>query len=371
MKKFLAMSLLSIFAFLTFNVGSVSAKVMSSENGNITISKGDVIDDDLFIGAQTVNVDGVVNGDVFIGAQTVKITGTVNGNLHIGANTVDLGGVVKGNVYAGGQTILIKGAKVGGSVLVAGSTVDVDKDTTVGGSILTGAGSLLISAQVKRSIYAAAGSINIGKDAKVGKDFYYASDPNQAVVSDGAKIVGNTYISKVERSKEFDSEASKKKFDAFMYDFKIVSKAMSLLGALIVGFLYFKFFGKHFEESSNIVSGTLWKSLGVGFLVMVGFIPALFILIITVVGIPVAGLTFLMFILYSYLAKIVVGMALGAYLVKRFSWKMPYFLSFAVGLLTIYILKMVPVVGGFVTIFVYLTGLGALTLQTVSTKKIS
>lgn len=352
MKRFLLSFLMSTFVLLTFLVSPVSAKVISSENGNITVAKGEVVDDDLFIGAQTVNIDGTVNGNLFVGAQNVKINGTINGSI-----------------YVGGENITITQSKIGGSVFLAGSIISMDKDTTVAGSVFTGAGNLSLDSQIKRSVYAGVGSINMGKNVKVGKDFYYASDPNQTVISDGAKVTGNTYKAETKNTNKFDSELAKKKFETFANDFRVVSKAVSLFGALIIGFLYLKLFGKHFEESSNIVSSNLFKSLGIGFLVMIGLVPAIFILLITVVGAPVVGVLLLVFMLYSYLAKLVVGMSVGKYLVKRFGWKMSVYAGFAVGMALIYVLKMVPVVGGFVTIFTYLTGLGALVLQTLSVKK--
>jgi len=116
MRKIIASLLISVFAFLAFSASSVSAKVISSKNGDVIIPKTEVVNDDLFIGAQTAVIDGTVDGDVFIGAQTVKITGIINGNLHVGAQTLDLSGKVSGNVYAGAQSLMVSGSKIGGSL---------------------------------------------------------------------------------------------------------------------------------------------------------------------------------------------------------------------------------------------------------------
>lgn len=366
MKKILTSLFIFVFAFLSFSASKVSAKIISDEKGTVTIAKNEVVNDDLFIGAQSVEIDGVVNGDVFIGAQAVKITGTINGNLHVGGNTLDLSGSVKGNVYAGAQTVLLSGSNIGGSLLVGAATVNLDKDSVIGGSVLAGAGSLSIDSQVKRSVYAGTGNLTIGSDAKIGKDLYYAAGNGngQTSISEGAKIVGNTYKSEPNIStKSASLETAKKELPAVLNAFKFGSSIISLLGALIVGFLYFKFFNKDFVESSKLVTESFWKSLGVGFLVFIAFIPGLIILLVTIIGIPIAGLAFLMLLIYWYLAKIVVGSSLGTWIAKKFSWKTSVYGAFVLGLLAIYILKFIPVIGGISGLVVTWAGLGALTLR--------
>ena len=61
---------------------------------NVVIKAGEVIDDDLYIGAQTITFDGTVTGDFVAGAQTVIINGTVEGDLIVGAQTVVINGSV-------------------------------------------------------------------------------------------------------------------------------------------------------------------------------------------------------------------------------------------------------------------------------------
>jgi hypothetical protein len=362
MRKFVVSLLLFIFAFLFFSTSNVSAKVITDEKGTVSVAKTEIVNDDLFIGAQTVDIAGTVNGDVFIGAQLVKITGVINGNLHVGANTIDLTGTVKGNVYAGGQNVLVSGSTIGGSLLVGAATFNIDKSSVVGGSVLVGAGAISIDSQVKRSVYAGAGSLTIGDGAIIGKDLYYGSGNNQANISTNAKIAGSTYKSEVDTG-EKDIEAFRKEAPALMRGFRLGGTVISFIGALIVGFLYLKFFPKGFTGSAKLVSEAFWKSLGVGFLITICTIPALLLLAITVVGLPVAGIAIVVLTLYSYLAKIVVGSALGGWISRKMKWKASAYGAFALGLLVFYILKFIPYVGGLAGLVVLWSGLGALTLR--------
>lgn len=369
MQKIISSLLIFVFAFFIFSVTKVSAKVITDQKGTVSVAKTEVVNDDLFVGAQNAVIDGTVNGDVFVGAQTIKITGVINGNLHAGGNTIDLGGSIKGNVYLAGQSVLVIGSKIGGSLLVGGVTVNIDKDSSIGGSILAGVGNLIVDSQVKRSVYAGTGNLTIGSDARIGKDLYYAANDSQgkANISSSAKIAGNIYKSEVKTATvSASAQAARKNLPAAFSAIKFGTGMAFFVGSLIVAFLYLKLFGKSFTESSKLVSGSFWKSFGIGFLVSIAFIPGLIILLITVIGIPLAGLALLMLLLYSYLAKIVVSLPLGSWISQRFHWKMSTYGASAFGLLTIFIIRMIPVVGALAGLVVLWVGLGALALRMFS-----
>lgn len=343
MKKVLSSLSIFILLFLVFSVTKVSAKIISNQKGDVSIGKTEIINDDLFIGAQTSEIDGVINGDVFVASQTIKVTGIINGNLHMGANTIYLGGTVKGNVYAGAQNILVSNANIGGSLIAGAATVNTDKSTFIGGSVITGASSLSIDSQIGRSVYAWTNNLTTGSDAK---------------------IKGSIYDTKMNKARtNINMNDATKQIPAVLNSLKFGFTIISFLGALIIGFLYLQFFGKHFSGTSKLISNSFLKSLGIGFLVSISFIPGMIILFITIIGIPVAGVAVLMLILYWYLSKIVVGAALGNWISEKFKWKTSTYGAFAIGLFAFYILKMIPFVGFLTGLIVFWTGLGALTLQ--------
>jgi cytoskeletal protein CcmA (bactofilin family) len=316
MRKVLTSLVIFVLTFFVFSVAKISAKVIKDETGTVNIPKTEILNDDLFVSAQTLEIDGVVNGDVFAAAQTVRISGVVNGNLHIGGQFVSIPGTVKGNVYCGAQDFSVSAGKIGGSILVGAQNVNIDKSSTVGGSVLVGAGFVSINSQVGRSVYAGAGSLTVGESAVIGKDLYYAAgSPEQANISGSAKITGNTYKaeSNIERK---NIEAVQAKAPAIFRTARVLTELVAFAGALIVGFLCLKFFNKTFTETSKFVAGSFWKSLGIGFVVTLAFIPGIIILLITVIGIPLAGLAFLLLLLYMYLAKIVIGLCFGNWLVR-------------------------------------------------------
>lgn len=364
MRKFLITALIIFVAFFGLSTTQVSAaKILSSDEGAVTIAKTETINDDLFISAATAEIDGTVNGDVFIGAQAVRITGTINGSLHIGAQTINLEGNVKGNVYLGGQDINISGSNIGGSLLVGSQNVNVDKDTVIGGSVMVGASAIKIDSQVKRNVFAGGATLILGDNTKIGRDLYYGTGTGQTTISPKAKITGTVHKSETPAAK---TPTVQKPTPTFMHAMNLGTSLISFFGALVIGLLYFKFGGKSFTKTAGFVTTSFWKSLGVGFLVIISIVPAIIILLITIIGIPVAGLAILVIAIYMILAKIVVGAALGNWISMKFKKNPSPFWAFASGLFIIYIFKLIPIVGGLVGFVVLLLGLGALTLQTFS-----
>jgi hypothetical protein len=363
MRKIFVSIFVFFLTFFAFSVTRVSAaKILTSDKGTVTVAKGEVVNDDLFIGAATTEIDGVVNGDIFIGAQTVKIAGTINGSLHVGTQSLSLeNAFISGNVYAGSQNITVTGTNIKGSLITGTQTLNIDKASAVNGSIIAGVAVVTIDSQVKRNVIIGSGMLTIGDNARIGRDLYYATGSNQANISGKAKIVGVTH--KYE-AKTPEPQISQKQTSRFFATAKIVSSIVSYLGALIIGLILMKLFAKRFTGAVGMVSKSFWKSLGIGFLVIVSIIPALIILLITVIGIPLAGLALIVLILYIALSKIVVGAAVGNWIATKLNWNMDTFWPFALGLLIIYVLKLIPVAGGLVGFMVMLLGIGALILQT-------
>ncbi len=370
MRKIFAAISIFIVSFFLISATPATAKVITSEEGDIIVAKGEVINDDLFIGGQGVVINGTVNGDVFVGAQTVRIGGIINGNLHIGAQTINLGGTVKGNIYLGGQDVTITSLNLGGSLISGSQSLNLDNTSTIGGSVISGSANTNINSQIKRNAILGAATLTIGENTRIGKDLSYAasSEAGMINISEKAKIGGQ--IHKVDTSSsQKDIEKVRSESKSFFAGAKIATSIISYLGALLVGLLTFKLFGNFLSNSTNKVTNSFWKSLGIGFLVMIASLPGIIILLITIIGIPVAGLSILLLILYSCLAKIVVGNALGNLVATKLKWKMGGFGAFAFGLLLIYLLKIIPVAGGILGMVVLWTGLGAITLNIFSKKE--
>lgn len=386
--KILSSVFISFVVLFVLGATPALAKVIANQTGDVAVAKTEVVNDDLFIGAKTAEIEGTVNGDVYIGADTVTVSGIVNGNLHVGTGTLNLDGKVTGNVYAGAGSVVSSGAQIGGSLLVGSGNVSLDKDTTIGGSLLAGSGNITVSSPVKRNVFIGAGTllldssvggearlgggnVSLGPNAKVAKDLYYAINQNQKdiTMADTATIAGMTHKTEYNMTVQKDVQTVRNQIPGILRGLGVFSTVVSFLGALVVGFVYLKFFKSHFTGTAELAAKSFWKSLGVGLLVTVLMVPVLILLAITVVGAPLAGVTFMLLMIFFYLNKLIVGLCFGNWLSKKFSWKASTFGAFALGLLGLYILKMIPVVSIFTNLAILWVGLGALSLNLLSKSK--
>lgn len=166
-KTYKFFSILTLFILLTITIVS-PAYAFDGRNGDkVVIQAGDVVNDDLYVGANEFVLDGTVNGDVVAFAQTVTVNGTVNGDLMTAAQTVVVNGTVTGDIRMAGSVLFVgENARVGGDILGAGYSLEVRKGTTVGRDVIYAGGQILLGADVTRNVTAATGALEI--DGNVG-----------------------------------------------------------------------------------------------------------------------------------------------------------------------------------------------------------
>jgi hypothetical protein len=380
MRKIISFLFIFLTSFFFVSPSNVSAKVISMQKGSVEIGKDEIINDDLFAYGESVDIEGTVNGDVYVGAGTVRVNGIINGDLHVGAGIFYLGGKVRDDVYVGAGNVTLSKATVGDSLLVGSGNVNIDTSSTIGGSLLAGSGTINVYAPVKRNVFIgggsvdinstvggevrlAAGQISIGPNTKIGKDLYYTFDEKEKELkmSETASVSGK--IQKLENKFITPKEIVQTKGDIsrVFKSLNLIFKLFALGGAYIVGYLSLRFFPKTFSQSAGYVTNSFFKSMGVGLLVCLAAIPVLFMLALTGVGIPLAGLLLLIFILNLYLSTIVVSYSLGGWISEKFGWKkMSINRIFAVGLIAVFILKSIPFFGIVFALMILWSGLGAL-----------
>ncbi len=365
--------LLTSLVLLFVLVPNSYAKVMMQEKGTLTISAKEIVNDDLFIGAENVEILGVINGDVYVGAEIVKVDGTINGDLIIGGRTVTISGKIKDDVYIGGGNVVISKATIGDSLLVGAGTLTVDENSSIGGSLLTGTGMIINKAKVGRNFYAGAGNIDLnssiggevrigageiklGDNTKVAKDFYYMlgeEGKSDLVIPEKVKIAGA--IQKIENN--WKVEPKKIGFSQGRNTMLVVS----FLGSLLVGIIAIKLHSKKAEESGKQISESVFANLGVGFLILVLTVPLAIIVMLTIIGAQLSMITLALFGVSVYMAKLVTALALGSSISKQFGWnKFSLYANFVLGLTIFYGLRFIPVLGGFTSFVFTCIGLGAI-----------
>ena len=135
----------------------------------VVIEAGQVINDDLYVGAQEFVLDGTVNGDLIVFAQAVTINGKVDGDLMTAAQTVAVNGEVTGSVRMAGSVLQLGDkARIGGDIVSAGYSLEAKQGSTVGKDIVFAGGQLLLAGDVARNVQVATGAFDLR--GKIGGD---------------------------------------------------------------------------------------------------------------------------------------------------------------------------------------------------------
>ena len=281
----------------------------------VAVRANETLDDTLLASGNIVSVEGVVNGDLLAFGGSVEVRGTVRGDLVSFAKRTVVSGTVEGNIYNVSNSLDLDG-RLGHSMYGLMQSLRVNDRGHVGEGLVIGAGDVSFEGEVNRSVTMFVGNADLS--GSIGRELTMAGDnltlTNTARVggglnarvrylknvhiADGATITGTRDIQVRERHKRFTSPR--------FYFFQ----AVWLAAALLVGWMSLVLFPGFFRKSTQSV-GSGWRSLGLGFAVLVGVPVAIILAAITLVGIPAS------LILGGFVRLGVVCLGLGA-----FAWQL-------------------------------------------------
>jgi cytoskeletal protein CcmA (bactofilin family) len=336
------------------------------------------VNDDLIIAGNTIKSSATIKGDFFSASYRLVQSGIVEGSVIAFAKDVDISGQVNGSVSGFGQNINVNG-KVNRnfigffSALNIKPDADIEGDVTALGGELTldgkigkglrgSVGTLIISGIVNGDVSVKADKIILMPTAKILGDFKYKSK-KQAKIESGASVSGQTFWTKEEAKKE------KKPKDVLTLK-SLITEILFLLALMITGIVLTLIFKKNAYQAKRAVTASFLKSLGWGFVFMVCIPIAIIILIVTILGIPIAIISLFAYAVLIYIAKLPVATALGEKIIKAFGKQGEPSLipSMLLGLIILTILLNIPYLEWLIYFIVLFTGFGAiLTSQKQST----
>jgi hypothetical protein len=341
----------------------------------VNIKEDEIIDDDLIIFAQRVDIKGTVTGDVCVFAQDVTITGEIGGTIICGASSIDIDATSAKTVWAAGGSIDISG-DVTNNVILAGGQLSVNEDAyigrdfigyggkltvegDVGGEIRGGVGKFLMAGQ-SSDITMSAEQVKIAAQARITGDLIIHSGA-EPVIEEGAVIVGEVKFEK--RKAEEEKYFALAPFIAFMITF---IKIITFISKLIVGILIIALFNGYAQRLIDTLNKATWKCLGLGFLSLIVIPVAIAILFMVLIGFPLAVFGTFIYLILLYLASIFVAMVIGEKIIHLFKKKgaISLYPAFIIGLIVLFILCWIPILGFFVRLFVLLFGSGMIILGT-------
>jgi hypothetical protein len=361
------MGRIKLLAGIILALAVPAAALAANPAQNITLSKGDIHTGTYFGWGQTVTVDGDVDGDVVCGAQTVIINGKVNGDVLCGAQTITVNGDVVGSIRAGAQVANVNGS-VGRNVTVATQEFTLSKDAKVAGELAVAGQTVVLNGPVDQAVYVASQSLvvnsttgknltayveslKLGSDAQVAGNLDYTSD--QTLNFDKSKVKGDVNHHLPTKPQHRQSTVGER-----------LSGLVYWVLAGLVGTMLAIWLIPRLVRSVTSAMMLRWKaSLGWGALALIGGPIILFMLALTVIGLPVAAVIGILWAVALTVAVLFAGVAVG-----RLAWQRDetsqrsLALAALVGVPLVMIASWLPIIGPLVGLAAVAWALGGMLL---------
>lgn len=340
---------------------SADETIPISEEGTPNLEEEEWINNDLFIMQDKYVLDKVVDGNAFIFANEVTINGEVGGNVFVFANKLTVNnGYINGSLFVAANEVVINGMIY--DVYAACDNFTLEKDGFIGRDLKLTSNNFNLYGKVRRDVYVSAAHYNLPEASEplVGGNFNYSNNSELTIPKE---IV----VGEIRYSKEIIPEESVfEKVSSYIFDAINV-----LVYTLVVIVLAILLAPKFVERVSNMDTKKAFISLGIGILVPIAVIIALFMLLISSVAsmLSVAGI--LIFIAICMSGTAFASIYFGSIFVKLVKWegKVKFVLASLITALVIWAISQIPYIGGIFGLLVALFGIGTLFVNAIYRKE--
>ena len=359
----LGLVVLSALAF----VGVANAQSFKTGD-TITVGASETINSMLFAAGSNIDIAGTVNGDVYCAGQTITISGTVNGDVICAGQTITISGVIDGSVRLGGQSITLSGtvsnsATIGSQNLIIENKGVIGRDLlggsqniTINGAvkrdIVAGSNNLTINGQVGRDINSGVNALSIGSTGKIGGNIDYMSN-NDLNISAGAQVSSKT-------TKTLPPKQSTNNYNYAPFGFSFAWFVYFLIATIAIALTFVGLFPRAFAESAAKALKKPGQTVLVGIAGVILAPVLIIVLMVTVVGIPLAILAILTWIIIIMLSGIFAGYMLGRAILK--DSKQPIWIM-TTGISILVVTYFIPIIGFFTMLAAWLFGTGMILMQ--------
>lgn len=358
---------LVVAVVLSVLFGSAPALAVETRAGQVTrVAQDEIIDDDLYVASSRATIEGRVRGDLISLGGQLRLRGRVDGDALVVAGTAEIAGTVGASVRALAGTVLVEGT-VGGDVTVAGGTVEFEGASRVARDVAVAAGTVALRGVVGRNAHLAGGRTEISgtvggnvtarggevvllPSAVVRGNLTYSSD-RPVRISSGATVLGRV----VERPYPVSRPSAAQAFRGT----RIVLGIVDFFWLLVLALVLVAVLPDATLKSAEVLRGRPWASLGIGLALVLAIPFLMFLLVVTLVGIPLAIVVVLGSMLAVFLAHVAAALAIGQRLFPRLQSR---YSEAAIGVGAIAIVTSLPVVGYPLRMLVLALGLGALVI---------
>jgi predicted anti-sigma-YlaC factor YlaD len=366
-----AAMLVSLLVFVLALPGPGHALEIRRTQGITTISAGETIDDTVIALGKTVTVDGNVNGDLLAFGETVTVRGNVAGDLITGAETVTVEGTVGGSIIGGGRGVSLRGARVTRNFFAGGRDIDIGANASVNGNAMTFGNEIhvdglvgidlksfgadvAVGGNVQRDVEAFARDVTLLPSARIGRNLtVHLDNADNLEIASGATVGGTINRQLVDR------EQRRNRYLTVGF---YVRQVVRLGAAFLTGLALLWMFPALRTLPLLDAPGAL-RAGGIGLVAAVTAPVAALLACITVVGLPIGIVTFVLGAIALYFSKAVVAQLIGRAMFHGPAGEPHYAATLLAGFVVVLIAINVPYIGGIVNAVLTLVGLGLIVDQ--------
>lgn len=352
--KRLDLLLAVLLLFLGINVNSARA----AEVGGVFLGENEVRQGPLFLAGSQVTLVGTVKGDVYIMGSEVEVTGKVTGDLFCAAQKVTIDGQVDGDIRLLANEAHIN-SHCPGSVTAVGSQFWLWEEAGVGNGLyliaqsshLNGAIDGRLAGRVNR-LYIN-GPVSENTDLRVGE--YLALGPKAHLK--GALLYHSPKPAHIDKAAVVEGEKEWHKTEAVSRPgINLLDLFISWLGAFVVWWLAKVIQPEIWDNWARELVGKPWRALWLGIMACLLIPAVLFVLVVSIIGLPAAAIVALLTAVIGYLGRIVVAVGFS------FFWESSAGKPLAVlaALIPVTIVVYLPRIGMFFTLTYACLGIGSI-----------
>lgn len=331
---------------------------------------------DYYAAGRNIELTGDVEGDAFAAGCPVLIESRVKGDAALAGCSVTLRGKVGHDVYAAGGTLLLD-SEIAGNARVASGRISLAREAAIAGrATLAGrhvalsgsvgpyltvfANSVRLDGEVRGDAEVTARRIELGPGARITGKLVYRSG-EEARIDPAAEITGG--VTRLAWNEGMARPAARMGVIALA-----AGALVFLLGLMLTGAVLVLLFPKFMQGAAGTITSDPGKSLALG-LALLATVPfAAMLLMMSVIGIPLAVVIFLLYPLALLLGYLTAAHYIGERGARRLRGdkvmtRGGQILSLLLALLALAVIALVPLLGVLVLLIALLAGLGAVMLH--------
>lgn len=315
------------------------------------VSVRGAVGDKLYAAGAELDIRADVKGDAYVAGAIASVVGNYAHDLYVAGARVDIAAKIAGTLKAAGARVLVgPQTEVQGALRLAGADV-VFSGVGHGGAKFYG-DSVRIDGRIDGDVLVRARNVSVGPTAVITGNarFETLNDPE---IAQGATIQGRQTVTMPQRQ-----ERSFKRVAEVL----VATLLFGIAAGFVAGLVLLVVARPFVARAVGAARVAPWRSLLIGFAVLVLLPLAAVVLMATIVGLPIGLLSLLALPLLWLVATEIAAFAVGDWLLNRRQEDRSFgarLLLLLVGLVVLGVLGAIPVLGFLTWFGALILGLGA------------